>query len=120
VALAIALHKLKADGKISSPPLKNHVAAVSVGIVKGAPLLDLDYSEDSTADVDLNLAAVDDGRIIEIQGTAEGKSYSKEELSAMTDLALKGVRDLMKVQETVLKEAGVDLSTLIEKREDVH
>jgi ribonuclease PH len=120
VALAIALDKLKKEGRITSPPLKNRVAAVSVGIVKGEPLLDLDYNEDSTADVDLNLAAVDNGNIVEIQGTAEGKSYSIEDLSIMTNLALKGIRDLMDIQNDVLARAGVDLDSLIEKRENLN
>ena len=119
VALAIALDKLKKDGKITSPPLRNRVAAVSVGIVGGEPLLDLDYSEDSQADVDLNLAAVDGGNIVEIQGTAEGKSYSTEELSIMTHLALKAVQDIMTIQEEALKKAGIDLAALIERREDL-
>ena len=119
VALAIALDKMMKEGKITSPPLKNRVAAVSVGIVKGEALLDLDYSEDSTADVDLNLAAVDDGNIIEIQGTAEGKSYSKDELITLTDLALKGVTDLMAIQERAMIEAGIDPNALIEKRGDL-
>ena len=120
VALALALSKLKKSGKITSPPLRNLVAAVSVGLVNGEALLDLDYNEDSSADVDLNLAAVDNGNIVEVQGTAEGKSYSRDELLMLSDLALTGIRDLMKIQRDTLQQAGVDLDALIEHREALH
>lgn len=120
VALALALDTLKKKGKITAPPLKNSVAAVSVGLIHGEALLDLDYNEDSNADVDLNLAAVEGGNIIEIQGTAEGKSYSLEQLSVLTDLALRGVGDLMKIQRDVLNQVNVDLDSLIERRENLN
>ena len=120
VALALALDKLRRKGKITSPPLRNIVSAVSVGIVSGETLLDLDYVEDSNADVDLNLAAVDGGNIIEIQGTAEGKSYTRDELDKMTDLALKGVEDLMKIQRDILNQVGIDLDSLVERREELN
>ncbi len=120
VALALALDKLMKKGEITRAPLKNMLAAVSVGIAaKGDVLLDLDYSEDSTANVDLNLGADDSGRIVEVQATAEGETYSAEDLSQMTALALKGVAELIQVQRATLTEAGVDVDALIERREDV-
>jgi ribonuclease PH len=119
VALALAMDNLKKRNLITKPPLKNIVAAVSVGIVSGEMLLDLDYREDSNADVDLNLAAYETGDIIEIQGTAEGKSYSRDELIRLTDLALEGVASLTKIQRRVLAEADVDLDALIDPREDL-
>ena len=121
VALAIALDKLVRTKKIKSPPLKNFVAAVSVGIVRGECLLDLDYDEDSAAEVDLNLAACDTGMIVEIQGTAENKSYSREDLLQMTDTALASIPDLMNAQRTALEAAGVDIVGLFghEKKNDV-
>jgi ribonuclease PH len=119
VALAIALDKLRQKGLITLPPFKNIVAAVSVGIVKGKPLLDLDYSEDSNADVDLNLAAYETGEIVEVQGTAERKSYSQEELMTMTGLALTGIRQITKSQRAVISNAGIDMDALIDRREDL-
>jgi ribonuclease PH len=115
VALALALDKLVKAKKINRPPLKNMVAAVSVGIVKGECLLDLDYSEDSEAEVDLNLAAVDTGMIVEIQGTAENKSYSRDDLFRMTDLALSAMPRLFELQRSALLSAGVDVSTLLQQ-----
>ena len=115
VALGIALDKLVRAKKIHKPPMKNFVAAVSVGIVKGACLLDLDYAEDSTAEVDLNLAADSDGRILEIQGTAESKSYSREDLLQMTDLAMAGIPKLIELQRAALLQAGVEMSALFEQ-----
>ena len=117
VALAIALDRLVRAKKIKSPPLKNFVAAVSVGIVKGECLLDLDYNEDSSAEVDLNLAACDTGMIVEIQGTAENKSYSREDLLRMTDTALAAMPDLMNAQRAALEAAGVDIAGLLSRQE---
>ena len=119
VALALALDKLMKQGAITKPPLKNVLAAVSVGIVSGERLLDLEYIEDSNADVDLNLAAYETSEIVEVQGTAEGKSYSRDDLIQLTDLALQGVCSLTKIQRQVLAEADVDLDALIDPREDL-
>jgi ribonuclease PH len=119
VALALALDRLKKGGRIKSPPLKSQIAAVSVGIVRGEVLLDLDYSEDSTADVDMNLAADEFGNIVEAQATAEGKTFSTRELNQMTELALSGIQELIAIQRRTLEHVGVDLSTLIQRREDV-
>ena len=119
VALALALDKLKKEGRIKSPPLKSQIAAVSVGIIRGEILLDLDYSEDSIADVDMNLSADDLGGIVEAQATAEGKVFSPSELSAMTALALTGIEQLIGLERRALEEAGVNLNALVERREDL-
>ncbi|MCP4604928.1 MAG: ribonuclease PH [Proteobacteria bacterium] len=119
IALALALDKLKRDNRIKSPPLKSMLAAVSTGFVRGEVLLDLDYSEDSTADVDLNLGADDSGQIVEIQATAEGKTFTAEGLANMTDTALKGIGSLIEIQRTVLENAGVNLDALIERPKDL-
>ena len=115
VALALALDKLVRAGEIKSPPLKRLIAAVSVGMVGGELLLDLDYREDSSADVDMNLGADENGMIVEAQATAEGRPYSKEQLQAMTDAALKGIASLIAIQRAVLTGAGVALGALVEK-----
>jgi ribonuclease PH len=119
VALAIALHKLMKQGAIKSPPFKSMLAAVSVGMVRGETLLDLDYVEDSSADVDLNLSAYDTGEIVEIQATAEGKTYDTEDLSRMTTLALKGIHDLVDLQRAALLQAGINVDNMIQHREDL-
>jgi ribonuclease PH len=119
VALALALDKLAKEGKVKRRPLRSAIAAVSVGIVDGRVLLDLDYSEDSTADVDLNIAGDDKGRIVEVQGTAEGNPYSVDELGQMIQLGIEGVAEMCKLQREALRSAGVDLGGLIERREDL-
>ncbi len=116
VALAIALDKLVKTEKIKSPPLKSFVAAVSVGIVNGECLLDLDYNEDSSAEVDLNLAADDRGMIIEIQGTAENNSYSRDSLFKMTDTALEAIPKLIENQKLALESASVCIQNLVENK----
>lgn len=87
VALVDALNKMVAEGKLKKSPLKSMVAAVSVGIVDGQPLCDLEYVEDSAAETDMNVVMIDDGRMIEVQGTAEGAPFSHEELLALLALA---------------------------------
>jgi len=102
VALALGLKPLIASGEISPDALKPPIAAVSVGIVQGHPILDLNYAEDSQADVDLNLVMTSGGEIIEIQGTAEGKPFSRAELDHMLILAEKGIQEVIALQKTVL------------------
>lgn len=99
VALAEALEKLHHAGLITHWPILHHVAAVSVGIVDGKPLLDLAYSEDSKADVDMNVVMTGDGRFVEIQGTAEGKVFSKVEMDRLLALAKKGIQELVTLQK---------------------
>lgn len=103
VALARALDRLVGDGQLASSPLRRLVAAVSVGVVGGEPCLDLDYAEDVTADVDMNFAALEDGRIVEVQGTAEGAPFSRGELETLLGLAETGVAQLIAMQRQALK-----------------
>lgn len=109
VALVDALVALRRAGALSWWPLRDFVAATSVGIVGSEMLLDLTYIEDSRARVDLNLVLTEAGKIVEIQGTAEGPPYSREELQALVDLGEKGIRALIASQKTAL---GDVLSTL--------
>ncbi len=102
VALALGLKSLIQSGEISSDALRPPIAAVSVGIVQGQPILDLNYAEDSQADVDLNLVMTSEGEIIEIQGTAEGKPFSRVELDQMLVLAEKGIHEIIALQKTIL------------------
>ena len=103
VALADALSSLKQQGKLTANPLKHFIAAVSVGICDGTPTLDLDYIHDSTAEVDLNVVMTDDGRFVEIQGTAEHEPFTEDALDALKTLARKGVGELIKKQKTALR-----------------
>ena len=91
VALAIAMRRLVAKGKLKKNPLHGQVAAVSVGIYNGTPVLDLDYAEDSEAETDMNIVMNDAGRFIEVQGTAEGHAFSDDEFNAMLRLARSGI-----------------------------
>ena len=106
VALAIALGKLVQAGTLKSSPLKQMIAATSVGIVDGQQLLDLAYEEDSRATVDMNVVMLADGGLIETQATAEKNSYSRAELNGMLDLAEAGIRDLLALQQAALSEAA--------------
>ena len=102
VALVTALGRLYVDGNMASWPLQDFVAAVSVGIVGGVPALDLNYAEDSKAGVDMNVVATEKGRFIELQGTAEGASFSEDEMNAMLALAKSGIAQLVARQREVL------------------
>ena len=106
VAMALACRKLMTEGHIRRNPLKAAVAAVSVGVVRGAPLLDLDYSEDSKADVDANIVMTNQNGFVEIQGTAEGEPFSHDSLQAMIGLAQAGLTHLFAAQEAALAEAS--------------
>ena len=102
VALHDAVSTLLTSGKISENPLKQAVAAISVGVYKGAPVLDLDYIEDSDCDTDMNVVMTADGGFVEIQGTAEGEPFTREAMNAMLDLAASGITDLLKKQLVAL------------------
>lgn len=102
VALALALQKLRAQGLLQADPLRCAVAAVSVGFVQGTALLDLDYAEDSSADIDCNIIKTDDGAFIEVQGTAEGIPISRVQLDELLDLAGEGITALLAAQRAVL------------------
>ncbi|HZS13672.1 MAG TPA: ribonuclease PH [Candidatus Dormibacteraeota bacterium] len=103
VALALALERVKEAGLIRREPLRRAVAAVSVGIVGGQPRLDLNYLEDSAAHTDMNCVAADDGRFIELQGTAEQEPFSREEMDQLLRLADKGLGELFAAQRAALK-----------------
>ena len=94
VALEDAIRKLLADGTLAENPIVHRVAAVSVGVCDGVPTLDLDYAHDSTAEVDLNVVMTDDGRYVELQGTAEHKPFTEESLDALRALARKGLKKI--------------------------
>jgi len=103
VALVDALHKLKKDGMLTKIPVRDFVAATSVGVFGGQPLLDLTYAEDSQADVDMNVIMTGNGEFIEIQGTAERKTFKKEAMDGLMALAGKGISDLVDIQRNLLK-----------------
>jgi ribonuclease PH len=106
VALALALKKLAGQRVLSAVPALTPVAAVSVGIVKGEVRVDLDYEEDSAAEVDLNVVATAEGRLVEVQGTAEHGAFQREQLDRMLDAGLAGIRRLVELQREALAEAG--------------
>lgn len=102
VALYDAFDRLRADGRVSEIPLSDYCAAVSVGVVGGMSMLDLCYTEDSAADVDMNVAMTGGGRYIEVQGTAEGLSFTKREMDDLMGLAEWGVNEIVEAQRTAL------------------
>ena len=107
-ALAIAVRRLQARGELQRDPLRDSVAAVSVGIVAGEIVLDLPYLEDSRAEVDMNVVATGSGRFVEVQGTGEDGTFTPEQLAEMTALALRGIAELTQIQERALAEPGRD------------
>jgi ribonuclease PH len=102
VALVLALGKLKSKEQLRTIPVSDYVAATSVGIVSGMPLLDLAYEEDSKADVDMNIVKTSDGRFIEIQGTAEAEPFGTDALTGLLALADKGINDLVAKQREIV------------------
>jgi len=102
VALYEACEKLVQAGKLPANPVRDHVAAVSVGIYKGTPVLDLDYSEDSDCDTDMNVVMTGSGGIVEIQGTAEREPFTRPQMNTLTDLAEAGIRQLIAAQQSAL------------------
>jgi ribonuclease PH len=102
VALVLALQKMRAQNQISTMPVRDFVAATSVGIVDGQPLLDLAYEEDSRADVDMNIVQTGDGRFVEVQGTAEAAPFGRDALLSLLDLAQDGIRQLNVLQREVV------------------
>jgi len=102
VAAHDAVSWLLAQSKIARSPIKDAVAAISVGIVEGTPLLDLEYTEDSACDTDMNVVMTGSGGFVELQGTAEGAAFSRAEMNALMDLADKGIRDLLAAQRQAL------------------
>lgn len=102
VALAQCIGFMQKTGLVKAPVLKDHVAAVSCGIVKGVPMLDLDYSEDSTAETDANFVLTGAGGLVEIQGTAEGAPFTEDQLAHLLRLARKGIGELIALQKRAL------------------
>lgn len=102
VAAHDAVTWLQQQGKLTESPIRDAVAAISVGIVDGTPLLDLEYIEDSACDTDMNVVMTASGGFVEVQGTAEGVAFSRHEMNALLELADKGIRELVEMQRTVL------------------
>ena len=103
VAMVDAVEKMMKKGKLKSNPVHGQVAAISVGIYRGEPVLDLDYAEDSDCECDMNVVMNDAGHFIEVQGTAEGHAFRREELDSLLNLAQGGIADLIKAQIAALK-----------------
>ncbi len=106
IALADAVTRRLADGSLARNPLHGTVASVSVGIYNGAPVLDLDYLEDSNAETDMNVVMNNAGHFVEVQGTAEGHAFRRDEFDALLDLATHGIEHLLMLQEHVLKDTA--------------
>ena len=102
VALVLALQHMRQKGMIRTMPVADYVAAISVGVVTGTPMLDLAYEEDSRADVDMNVVKTGDGRFIEVQGTAEGLPFERQALDSLLELADAGIRGLIDIQRSVV------------------
>lgn len=109
IALVDALTKLKEQENWETLPITDYLAAISVGIVDGQVLLDLCYQEDSQAEVDLNVVMTGSGKLVEIQGTAEAETFTRQELTAMLDLAESGINELVKIQRRVLTSGLANL-----------
>ena len=104
VALHDAVSRLINKGLIKENPLRDFVAAISVGVYNGVPVLDLDYAEDSACDTDMNVVMTGSGNFVEVQGTAEGHAFNRNEMNAMLDLAQNGIAQLIEMQKTVLAQ----------------
>jgi ribonuclease PH len=102
VAVHDALNWMKARGMIAELPLRDFVAAVSVGVYQGTPVLDLDYAEDSNCDTDMNVVMTGGGRYVEVQGTAEGEAFTRSEMDALLALAAQGIAELVAAQKKAL------------------
>jgi len=102
IALYEACEKLVQAGKLAANPVRDHVAAISVGIYNGSAVLDLDYPEDSNCDTDMNVIMTGNGGIVEVQGTAEGEPFSREQMNVLMDLAQMGIRQLVAEQQKAL------------------
>lgn len=102
IALYEACDKLVQAGKLPANPVRDHVAAISVGIYQGSPVLDLDYPEDSNCDTDMNVIMTGKGGIVEVQGTAEGEPFTREQMNMLMDLAQMGIARLVAAQESAL------------------
>ena len=106
VALQIAMNRLVGRKDLKQNPLHGRIAAVSVGIFDGTPVLDLDYDEDSQAETDMNIVMNDAGRFVEVQGTAEGHAFDRGEFDALLNLAMKGVEEIIQAQDEAIRSAS--------------
>jgi ribonuclease PH len=104
VALADALSHIRESGLLACDPMRGMVASVSVGVFQDIPVLDLDYAEDSRAETDMNVVMNEQGGFIEVQGTAEGSAYTRDQLDAMLDLARDGIERLVRIQRQALAQ----------------
>jgi ribonuclease PH len=102
VAMVLAMQRMREAGQLRTIPVQDHVAATSVGIVDGIPMLDLAYDEDSRAEVDMNVVKTGDGRFVEVQGTAEGPPFERQALDDLMELADAGIRELVALQKTIV------------------
>jgi ribonuclease PH len=102
IAAADAVNGLMANGTLAQSPIREPIAAISVGIVEGTPLLDLEYTEDSACDTDMNVVMTAAGHFVEVQGTAEGAAFSRTEMGQLLDLAEKGIQELVAIQRAAL------------------
>jgi ribonuclease PH len=116
LALALAIRRLLEKKLLEFSPLADFVAATSVGIIDGIPCLDLDYAEDSAAEVDMNLVMTGSGRFVELQGTAEKQPFAAEQLQALLGLGSRGVTALIQTQKSALEARGVDMRRLLASR----
>jgi len=114
VALALALKQMRADGRLAEDPLRYAVAAVSVGVVDDQLVLDLPYQEDVRAEVDMNVVMTSEGDFVEVQGTAEGQAFSREQLHGLTDLAARGIQKLCALQCQLLASAAAASAELMQ------
>ncbi|STO31712.1 Ribonuclease PH [Fusobacterium necrogenes] len=104
IALALAMKKLVTEGVLTENPIISNVAAISVGIVNGTPMLDLKYTEDSIAEVDMNIVMNGEGKFVELQGTGEEATYTRKDLNEMLDLAEKGLKKIMELQNRIIEK----------------
>ncbi len=110
VALALAISRMRDGGFLEKPVLRGGLAAISVGVVEGEPLLDLCYAEDSRAEVDMNVVGTSDGRLAEVQGTGEEHTFSRAELTRMLELAEAGIAEITALQREALAGAGASIT----------
>lgn len=107
VAMALAMEKMLREGKLSRLPIKDHLAAISVGLVANQTLLDLNYLEDSEAEVDMNVVMTGSGRLVEVQGTGEEATFSRDQLNTMLDLATEGIQGMVAYQKEIIEPLGL-------------
>ncbi|MFK7898848.1 MAG: ribonuclease PH [Myxococcota bacterium] len=113
VALALGLAKLDREEPFKTPVLQDQVAAISVGVIGGEPMLDLPYEEDSRADVDMNVVATGAGRFVEVQGTGEEGTFDRDELNRLLDLAVGGIQEITAKQKAAVEGAGYTMARIL-------